>query len=127
MINEHLDHTPRWRRASYAGTLQQAAGNSRRSNAEETMKHYYAVVEPASTGGFRIRFPDRPSITSAATTVQDIVAQAQDALALMLRHPAADLPRSIEEGAEPPTNLNGYVAPLVVVVPFERVAAAKVA
>jgi hypothetical protein len=45
----------------------------------------------------------------------------------MLRHPAADLPRSIEEGAEPPTNLNGYVAPLVVVIPFERVAAAKVA
>ena len=127
MINEHIDHTPRWRRAPYLGTLHRPVRSSRRSDAEGATQHYYAVVEPAGTGGFRIRFPDRPSITSAAMTVQDIVAQAQDVLALMLRHPAADLPRSIEEGAEPPTNLNGYVDPLVVVIPFERVPAAKVA
>ena len=55
------------------------------------------------------------------------VTQAQDALALMLRRSAADLPHSIEEGAEPTATLNGYVDPLVVVIPFERVPAAKVA
>jgi hypothetical protein len=60
-------------------------------------------------------------------TIRDIVTQAQEALALMLRHPAADLPRPIEEGAEPPTNLNGYVDPLVVVIAFERVPTTKVA
>ena len=127
MFNEHLDHTPRWRRAPYLGTLHRPVRNSRCSDAEGAMQHYYAVVEPAGTGGFRIRFPDRPSITFAAITVQGIVAQARDALALMLTHPAVDSPRSIEEGAEPPTNLESYAAPLVVVIPFERGAATKVA
>jgi predicted RNase H-like HicB family nuclease len=127
MINEHLDHTPRWRRAPHLGTLHRLVRSSRRSDAQGATQHYYAVVEPTGTGSFRIRFPDRPDITSAAMTVQDIVAQARDALATMLRHSAADLPRSIEEGAEPPTNLNRYVDPLVVLIPFERVPAAKVA
>jgi predicted RNase H-like HicB family nuclease len=127
MFNERLDHTPRWRRAPYLGTLHQPGRNSRRSGADGATRHYYVVVELAGTGGFRIRFPDRPDITSAAITVCDIVAQAQNALALMLRHPADDLPRSIEEGAELPTNLNDYAAPLVMVIQFERVAAAKVA
>jgi predicted RNase H-like HicB family nuclease len=116
----HLDHTPRWRRAPDLGALPRPVRSGRRSDAEGATQHYYAVVEPADTGGFRIRFPDRSGITSAAMTVRDIVTQAQDALALMLRHRAADLPRSIEEGAEPPTNLNGYVDPLVVVISFER-------
>jgi hypothetical protein len=127
MINEYLDHTPRWRRAPDLGSLPRLARNSRRSDTQRATQHHYAVVEPAVTGGFRIRFPDRPDITAAALMVRDIVAQAQDALALMLRRPDADLPRSIEEGAEPPTNLNGYVDPLVVVIPFERLPAAKVA
>ena len=127
MFNEHLDHTPRWRRAPYLGTLHRPAPSSRRNAPDGATQHYYAVVEPAGTGGFRIRFPDRPGITSAAMTVRDIVTQAQDALALILRYPAADLPRSIEGGAEPPTNLSCYVDPLVVVIPFERVPAAKVA
>ena len=127
MINEYLDHTPRWRRAPDLGSLPRLARNSRRSDTQRATQHYYAVVEPADTGGFRIRFPDRPGITSAAMTVRDIVTQAQDALALILRYPAADLPRSIEGGAEPPTNLSCYVDPLVVVIPFERVPAAKVA
>jgi hypothetical protein len=39
-------------------------------------------------------------------TVRDIVAQAQNALALMPRHPVADLPRSIEEGAEQEAELS---------------------
>jgi predicted RNase H-like HicB family nuclease len=123
MFNEHLDHTPRWRRAPYLGTLHRPAPSSRRNAPDGATQHYYAVVEPAGTGGFRIRFPDQPDITSAAMTVRDIVAQAQDALASMLRHPVADVPRSIEEGAEPPTNLNDYAAPLVVAIPFERVPA----
>jgi predicted RNase H-like HicB family nuclease len=127
MFNEHLDHTPRWRRAPYLGTMPRPVRSSRRSDAEGATRHYYAVAESAVTGGFRIRFPDRPDITSAAMTERDIVAQAQDALALMLRHPAADLPRSVEEGAEPPTNLSGYVDPLVVLIPFERLPGAKVA
>jgi hypothetical protein len=41
----------------------------------------------------------------------------------MLRSPASDLPRSIQEGAKPPTNLNEYAASLVLVIPFERVPA----
>jgi hypothetical protein len=45
----------------------------------------------------------------------------------MLRHPDTDLPRSIEEGAEPPANLNNPAATLVVVIPFERAPAVKVA
>ena len=89
------------------------------------MQHYYAIAEPVGTSGFRIRFPARPGITCAAMSARDIVPQAQDALALMLRDPSADLPRSIEEGAEPPTNLNDYAAPLVVVIPFERIRVAK--
>jgi len=84
------------------------------------MQHYFAVVEPIRAGGFRIRFPERRGIAAAAMTMRDIVTQAQDALALMLRNPAADRPRSIEDGAEPPATTNSYVDPLVVVIPFER-------
>jgi hypothetical protein len=121
MINEYLDHTPRWRRATYAGTLRRPAEDSLRSDAVGTVRHYYAVVQPVSTGGFQICFPDRPGITSAAMTMRDIVGQARNELALMLRGAAADVPQSIEEGAEPPTNLKDYADPLVVVVPFERI------
>ena len=113
MINGHLDHTPRWRRATHAGTLQRSAGNSRRSDAAGA-QHYYALVEPIGRGGFRIRFPNRPGITSATMTARDIVTQAQKALTLMLRHPSADLPRSIEDGAQPPADLSDYDDPLVV-------------
>jgi predicted RNase H-like HicB family nuclease len=127
MINEYLDHTPRWRRATYAGALRRPAEKCLRSDAVRTVRHYYAVVQSVSTGGFQICFPDRPGIASAAMTMRDIVAQAQHALALMLRGPAADRPQSIEEGAEPPTNLNNPAATLVVVIPFERAPAVKVA
>jgi hypothetical protein len=78
------------------------------------MQHYYAIAEPICTSGFRIRFPNRPGVTSAAMTARDIVTQAQKALALMLRHPSADLPRSIEDGAQPPADLSDYDDPLVV-------------
>jgi hypothetical protein len=127
MINEYLDHTPRWRRATSAGMLRRPTGNSPRSDAQGAIRHYYVVVEHAGPDGFRIRFPERPGITSPAMTVRHIVAQAQDALALMMRNSAADLPRSIEDGAEPPTDLNNYADTLVVVIPFERMLAAKMA
>jgi hypothetical protein len=55
-------------------------------------------------------------------TARDIVPQAQDTLALMLRHLAADPPRSIEDGARPPADLSDYDDPLVVVIPFKRAA-----
>jgi hypothetical protein len=124
MFNEYLDHTPRWHRAPLLGRLPRPTRNNRRSDTKGATQHDYAVVQPVVTGGFRIRFPDRANIAPAGTTVGDIIAEAQAALALMLGHPGADLPRSIEEGAEPPTNLNGYVDPLVVVIPFKRVPAA---
>jgi len=123
MIDGHLDHTPRWRRATYAGMLQPPAGGVRRGGEKRAIQHYYAIAEPIGAGGFRIRFPNRRGVTSAAMTARDIVAQAQNALALMLRHPAADLPRSIEDGARPPADLSDYDSPLVVVIPFERAAA----
>jgi len=114
MSHETLDHTPRWRRATFAGTLQHLPEKGRRIVLE--VRHYYAIAEPADTG-FRITFLGRPGITSVAMTTRDIVAQAQRALALML---PANLPRSIEHGAKPPTNLSDYVDPLVVVIPFRN-------
>ena len=113
MNNETLDHTPRWRRATYAGMLPRPAGSI---GEERATQHYYAIAEPADTG-FRITFPGEPDIVSAAMAARDIVAQAQRALAVML---PADLPSSIEDGAKPPTNLGDYDDPLVVVIPFEE-------
>jgi len=51
--------------------------------------------------------------------------QAQDALALILRHPAADLPRSIKDGAQSPADLSDYDDLQLVVIPFERPPAVK--
>jgi hypothetical protein len=127
MSDQNLDLTPRWRRATDAGTLQRPVGNGCCIALSSPVQHYYAIAEPASTGGFRIRFPERPGITCAAGSARDIVPQAQDALALMLRYPSADLPHSIEDGARPPVELSDYENRLVVVIPFERVPAATVA
>ena len=93
-------------------------GVAARPMKEKAMAHYYAVAEPDDAGGFWISFPDRPGITSAATSAGEIVAQAQNALASILMYPPAELPRSIEDGAKPPTNLSDYEDPLVVVIPF---------
>jgi len=91
------------------------------------MQHYYAVIEPDLRGGFWISFPDGPGITSAAGGADRIVEQAQDALASLLMYPPATLPRSIEAGAKPPTDLSGYHQPLVVVIPFAAPISAKAA
>ena len=91
------------------------------------MQHFYAVAEPDDAGGFWISFPDRPGLTSAAPSVWEIVTQAQDALESVLMYPPADLPLAIEDGAKPPADLSGYDKPLVVVIPFERIAAQQAA
>jgi hypothetical protein len=54
-MNETLDHTPRWRRATFAGTLQRSAGRIALE-----VQHYYVVAEPVDTG-FRITFPASPT------------------------------------------------------------------
>ena len=91
------------------------------------MQHFYAVAEPDDAGGFWVSFPDGPGITSAAVNVAQIVAQAQDALASAAMYPPGDLPRSIEQGAQPPADLSGYDQPLVVVIPFATPTVAKAA
>ena len=92
------------------------------------MQHYYAVAEPDGVGGFWISFPDRDGIASAATSAAEIVAQARDALESVMMYPPGDvLPRSIEDGAMPPTDLADYDHPLIVVIPFEPAAEERAA
>lgn len=87
------------------------------------MVHYYAIAERGDDSTWWISFPDRPGIISAADDAEEIVAQAQDALRSVLMYPPGDhLPRSIEEGATPPTELSDFEPPfLVVVIPFDLV------
>ena len=92
------------------------------------MQHYYAVAEPDDAGGFWISVPDRPGITSAAESAGEIVSQALDALESVLMYSPGDvLPLSIEDGAKPPVDLAEYDNPIVVVIPFEPVTAARAA
>lgn len=95
------------------------------------MAHYYAVAERGKDSTWWITFPDRPGIVSAADDAGEIVAQARDALASILMYPPGDdLPRSIEDGAMPPTDLSEFGPDvMVVVIPFgpvvENAAAAR--
>jgi len=123
MSSEIINHTPRWRRATNAGTLQRPAESGHRIGKEGAIQHYYVVATPDGKGGFWIRFPDRHGIASAAMGAREIVTQAQDTLASMLKDLSVDLPHSIEEGAKPPANLSDYDDPLVVVIPFEPASA----
>lgn len=82
------------------------------------MMHYYAIAEAGEGGSWWISFPGRDGIISAADDARLIVAQAQDALELAAMH-GGRLPRSIEDGATPPTDLSDFQAPaMVVVIPF---------
>jgi hypothetical protein len=87
------------------------------------MQHYYAIAERSRGEGWVLTFPGSAG-HSFAESVDQIVQQAQDWLASTGMHGGA-LPCSIEDGAMPPTNLAEYHHPLVVVIPFERVSAAK--
>jgi hypothetical protein len=94
---------------------------------EETMQHYYAVAERGDGPTWWISFPGRDGITSAADDAGQIVPQAQDALASVAMYDGR-LPRSIEDGAKPPTDLSGFEQPaFVVVIPFEHTAEARAA
>jgi len=87
---------------------------------ERSMAHYYAIAERGAGTTWWISFPDRPGITSGADDATDIVTQAQDALASVLKYPPGnELPLSIEGGAKPPTDLSDFEQPtIVVVIPF---------
>jgi predicted RNase H-like HicB family nuclease len=94
------------------------------------MAHYYVVAERGDGRTWWLSFPHGPGIYSAADDAADIPAQARDALESVLMHPPADLPRSIEDGAMPPTAaaLAEFEQPtIVVVVSFEPATMAKAA
>ena len=89
------------------------------------MLHFYAVAERGEDKTWWISFPGRDGITSAADDAGEIIAQAQDALASATMDSGL-LPRSIEDGAKPPTDLTDFEPPvMVVVIPFEAEAAAR--
>ncbi len=94
------------------------------------MAHYYVVAERGSGSTWWLSFPHGPGIFSAADDAADIPAQARDALESVLMYPAGDLPRSIEDGAMPPTaaDLAEFEQPaIVVVISFEPATTAKAA
>ncbi|HXC13791.1 MAG TPA: type II toxin-antitoxin system HicB family antitoxin [Stellaceae bacterium] len=81
------------------------------------MKNYIAIVEPSDDGKtWWISFPGLPGVTSAADGPEQIVTQAQDAMASAVDAGAA-LPPAIEDGVIPPSDLRDYHNPLVVLVP----------
>ena len=89
------------------------------------MLHYYAIAERGGGKTWWISFPGGDGIISAADKAREIVAQAQDALASAAMD-GGRLPRSIEDGAKPPTDLTDFEPPvMVVVIPFEAEAAAR--
>jgi hypothetical protein len=94
------------------------------------MVHYYVIAERGQGRTWWLSFPGGPGIFSAADDAADIPAQARDALETVLMAPPGKLPRSIEDGATPPTaaDLADFEQPtIVVVIPFEATAEAKAA
>lgn len=82
-------------------------------------RHYYAIAEGGEGRSWWLSFPGRDGLVSIATDADDIVSQAQDALAAVCRYPPAVLPPAIEDGAPLPTDLSDFDQPaFVVVVPF---------
>jgi hypothetical protein len=82
------------------------------------MAHYYAIAEEGRDGWY-LTFPGGAGF-SFAERADQIVAQGRDWLASSTMH-GGDLPRSIEDGAKPPADVDlaDYDKPLVVVIPFE--------
>ena len=94
------------------------------------MAHYYVIAERGQGRTWWLSFADASGIYSAADDAADIPARACDALETVLMHPSGKLPRSIEDGALPPTeaDLAEFEQPtIVVVIPFEHTAEAKAA
>jgi hypothetical protein len=95
-----------------------------------TVANYYVIAERGAGRTWWLSFPHGAGIFSAADDAADIPAQARDALDTVLTDPDGKLPRSIEDGARPPspTDLAGFEDPtIVVVVEYEAVAAVKAA
>ena len=88
------------------------------------MKNYIAIVEPSDDGKtWWISFPGLPGVTSAADGPEQIVTQAQDAMASAVDAGAVP-PTAIEDGVIPPYDLRDYHNPLVVLVPCNMPATA---
>jgi hypothetical protein len=89
--------------------------------------HYYAIAERGPEGGWFLTFPGGAGY-SFAEHPEDIVPQARDWLGSSAMH-GGTLPRSIEDGARPPTvaELSDYRNPLIVVIPFVASAPTKAA
>lgn len=81
--------------------------------------HYYAIVERGPDGWY-MTFPNGGAGYSYAERPEDIVPQARDWLESSGMY-GGSLPRSIEDGALPPTatDLADFDTPLIVVIPFE--------
>jgi predicted RNase H-like HicB family nuclease len=92
------------------------------------MAHFYVIAERGAGRTWWLSFPHGPGIFSAADDAADIPAQAREALESALTVPAGKLPRSIEDGAQPPSaaELAAFEEPtIVVVVPFTATAEAR--
>lgn len=86
--------------------------------------HYYAIAERGREGWF-LTFPGAAGYTFARSAFE-VPDQARDWFESAAMHGGA-LPRSIEDGAQPPADveLADYDKPLVVVVQFDPAAAKR--
>lgn len=91
------------------------------------MRNFIAIAEPSDDGKtWWISFPGLPGVMSAADRPEQIVPQAQDALASAIEA-GATLPCAIEDGGIPPYDLGEYHNPLVLLVPYSAPVAVTVA
>lgn len=61
------------------------------------MAHYFALVEKDKGSAYGVRFPDVPECFSAADKLDDVVANAIEALSLYAEDQALPRPRSLEQ------------------------------
>ena len=61
------------------------------------MKHYFAVVHKDADSAFGVTFPDLPGCFSAADDLEDVTANASEALDLFFEDAAPVMPMPIED------------------------------
>jgi predicted RNase H-like HicB family nuclease len=69
------------------------------------VKEFVALIRQRSDGGYRVTFPDLPSVTFDGETLEQVRAQAEIALLLLIDRVVAEggaIPES--SGADPPYN-----------------------